>query len=806
MNPYAPSPHDRTEQPPPIRRRLRVTGIVQGVGFRPHVYSLALRLGLAGFVGNDSAGVLIEIEGPAATLDRFETELLASPPPMAAIERIESAPLAAQGEERFTIAPSLQLRSQRTFVPPDLALCADCRRELFDPDDRRHLYPFINCTNCGPRFTIIRDTPYDRPATTMAPFVMCAACRSEYSDPANRRFHAQPIACPACGPQLTWRPSANGMAAAGEGVVPSSSAQARTLAALRSARQMLAAGGIVAVKGLGGFHLACNAADDRAVALLRQRKGRAAKPFAVMAADLATARRYALIDDDEAALLGGRARPIVLLRRRPDASLAQQVAPGQSHLGLMLPYTPLHELLFHLPGDSPQGAVDLPLLVMTSGNLSEEPIAWRDEDALERLAPLVDGFLLHDRPIHVPCDDSVLRVFGGCELPIRRARGYAPAPLLLAGWDAPPLLAAGADLKAAFCLAQGEHAVLSQHIGDMGNLATYMAFGAAVEHLQRLLRIEPEILACDLHPGYLSTRWAQEHGAGRPIVRVQHHHAHIASLLAEHGLVGEQESIIGFSWDGTGYGDDGAIWGSEVLVANCAGYQRRAHLRYVPLPGGDAAVSRPYRTALAHLWAAGIPWEPHLPPVAACPPGERALLDRQLQTGAHCFPTSSMGRLFDAVASLLGVCQAATYEAEAAQELEALLPADWLPQPEDGGAEQGFALLQEGAVTICDPAPLLNSMVAGMAAGRPHAAMAAAFYTALVRLIVQVSLALRAETGLARVGLSGGVFQSRLLLAGAVGALRRQGFDVLLHRFAPPNDGGIALGQVAAAVARLRRD
>ena len=817
MEPAAPAPDNQTGEPPPSRRRLRVTGIVQGVGFRPHVYALAVRLGLGGLVGNDSGGVFIEIEGAAPALDSFQATLLAEPPPLAHIEWITAEPLAVTGERTFVIAPSQAQATQRTLVSPDQALCADCRRELFDPRDRRYLYPFINCTNCGPRFTIIRSTPYDRPATTMADFIMCADCRREYENPADRRFHAQPVACPRCGPQLAWRwnPLSHLLAPDAGCALKPDAAQGDAAAALRNARRVLAAGGIVAVKGLGGYHLACNAADATAVARLRERKGREGKPLAVMAANLETARRYVSIDDDEAALLSGRARPIVLLRKRNGIALAAQVAPGNAYLGVMLPYTPLHELLFYLPESArpeaePHVTASFDLLVMTSGNLSEEPIAWRDDDALARLLPLVDGCLLHDRPIHTPCDDSVVRVFAGGELPLRRGRGYAPAPLLLAQ-TGPPLLAVGADLKSSFCLLQGAHAILSQHIGDMGNLLTYTAFGHAVQHLQELFRIEPAVLACDAHPGYLSTRWAQEHSAGRPVVPVQHHHAHIAALLAETAartggkLDAGDEPVIGFSWDGTGYGTDGAIWGGEVLLANCAGFVRRAHLRYTPLPGGDAAVRRPYRSALAHLWAAGVAWEPQLPPVAACPPAELAALRRQLQTGLGTVPTSSMGRLFDAVASILGVRQVVSYEAQAALELEALLPPGIGPQlPSLARADFAVALAADSNAIICDPAPLLHRIAAGVGAGQPQVELVIGFYAALVQLIERLSLALRAETGINRVGLSGGVFQNTALLAGAVAGLRRHNFDVLVHRFAPPNDGGLALGQAAIVAAQVR--
>lgn len=795
------------------RRRLLVKGIVQGVGFRPHVYTLAVRLGLAGLVGNDGGGVFIEIEGPAAALDRFAEDLRAQPPPLATIERIEAESLAVRGDSAFVIVPSSGGMSQRTLVAPDQALCADCRRELLDPTDRRYLYPFINCTNCGPRYTIIYATPYDRPATTMAGFRMCADCRRQYEDPADRRFHAQPIACPQCGPQLAWRvggAEACGLPATADSTVDltadltADSSTSQTLKAVHHALRVLAAGGTVAIKGVGGYHLACVATDAAAVTQLRLRKGRADKPLAVMAADLETARRYAWIDDDEAALLTGRARPIVLLRKRDGADLAPQVAPGNSSIGIMLPYTPLHELLFHMPGTDAA-----PLLVMTSGNLSEEPIVWRDDEALSLLAPLVDGFLLHDRPIHVACDDSVMRLQQGQPLPIRRGRGYAPMPLALA-LGGPPLLAVGADLKASFCLAQDGHAILSQHIGDMGNLSTYTAFGRAVTHLESLFRIEPEVIARDAHPGYLSTRWAQEYAGERPVVAVQHHHAHIASLVAEQLAAGNPAAlpgnapIIGFSWDGTGYGTDGAIWGGETLIVTFGGFERRAHLRYTPMPGGDAAVQRPYRTALAHLWAAGMEWAASLPPVAACPPFEQALLRRQLESGLHCVPSSSMGRLFDAVAALLGVRQMVTYEGQAAIELESLLPAGIGLRLRDYDRPGcAFAVTDQDGVLLCDPGPLVRWVAAGVLAGMPAQELAAAFHAALVQLIVQVSCTLRAQTGIMHVGLSGGVFQNVPLLTGAAAALADHGFRVLVHRAVPANDGGVALGQAAIAAARI---
>ncbi|RME45286.1 MAG: carbamoyltransferase HypF, partial [Caldilineae bacterium] len=655
----------------------------------------------------------------------------------------------------------------RAFVPisPDMCICDDCLRELFDPADRRYRYPFINCTNCGPRFTIIRNIPYDRPFTTMAVFPMCPACQAEYDDPLNRRFHAQPNACPDCGPQVELR-------------VPGEESR-RGEEAIRGAQEMLAAGKIVAVKGLGGFHLACDATSDRALQTLRERKGRVDKPFAVMARDMDAVRRIARVSPAERDLLLSKERPIVLLKKRDGSPLSELVAPGNRYVGVMLPYTPLHYLLL-----TPR----LPVLVMTSGNYSEEPIVKDNAEALERLASLADAFLLHNRDIHVHCDDSVVRVFEGRELPVRRSRGYAPFPVKLP-FEVSSILAVGGELKNTFCLTRDRYAFMSQHIGDMENLETLQAFERAAAHFQAIFRVEPDVIACDMHPRYLSTRWAEEHAAGRAVVRVQHHHAHVAALMAEHGLDGE-EPVIGFSFDGTGYGTDGAIWGGEVLLADYRRFTRAAHLKYVPLPGGDAAIKRPYRVALAHLWAAGVDWDERLSPVAACPPVERGVLRRQLETGFNTVPTSSMGRLFDAVASLAGVRQTITYEAQAAIEFEALLAA-----AAEGAYRFDLQSAQSDLQFLIDPAPVIRQAAADARAGVPAPVIAARFHRAVADLILRVSLHVRRAAGLKRVALTGGVFQNVTLLALATNALRAEGFEVLTHRRVPPNDGGLALGQ-----------
>ncbi|MBX7213923.1 MAG: carbamoyltransferase HypF [Thermoflexales bacterium] len=747
------------------RRRLRAAGVVQGVGFRPFVHQLATALTLTGHVGNDSAGVFIEVEGASAALDAFEAALRNNPPPLARIEQVLVEEIPALGETRFRIVESAARPGARTLVSPDIAVCEDCLREMADPADRRHRYPFINCTHCGPRYTLIRDTPYDRPATTMADFPLCEDCAREYADPANRRYHAQPIACPRCGPQL-WLADAQG------------AVLCREDAALQAAQAALRAGRIVAVKGLGGFHLACDATNAAAVSALRTRKGRQGKPFALMVADLDAARRVVEVDAEAARLLGGLERPIVVLPRNAAGGVCDDVAPGQNTLGVMLPYTPLHHLL--LAGMGP--------LVMTSGNRSETPILTDNAAALAGLADIADVFLLHNREIQVACDDSVVRVFEGHELPIRRARGYAPFPVRLPR-KVPPLLAVGGELKAAFCLAEGGHAFLSQHLGDMERLETLEAFERAVAHLQRLFRITPEAVVVDRHPGYFSSRWAR--GLGLPVIDVQHHHAHIAALMAEHGLSGERP-VLGLALDGTGYGEDGAVWGGEALIVDAAGARRAGQLAYVPLAGGDAAVLRPYRMALAHLRAADVAWDEDLPCVAACPPPERGVLRQQLERGINVVPTSSAGRLFDAVASALGICQRASYDAQPAIELEAHAALD------DAGPAYPFDLHGADPVRI-DAAPMWRALVADLRAGLSVGQMSARFHRGFVAAWGALAQRLCRAEGIGVVALSGGVFQNTLLLGRMTRSLRAAGLDVLVHRQVPPNDGGLALGQIAVA-------
>ncbi|MFB6435382.1 carbamoyltransferase HypF [Streptomyces sp. NPDC056411] len=782
--------------PAAARRRITVRGVVQGVGFRPFVHTLATGLGLVGHVTNTGEGVVTEVEGAPEALARFGERIGREAPPLAVVEAVDGEDIAPVGDAGFHIRPSRSHGPSRTLVSPDAATCDACLAELTDPADRRYRHPFLTCTHCGPRFTIVNGVPYDRALTTMDRFPMCRRCAAEYADPADRRFHAQPIACHDCGPRLRLL-----LADPADRTGPQRPAEDTD--PIAGTRRLLADGAIVAVKGLGGYHLVCDAAADAAVTLLRRRKARGDKPFALMARHIADIEHLVRVTAEERALLTGPQRPIVLLRRIPgpppgsDAPvLSGAVAPGSPDLGVMLPYTPLHHLLLGLPGDPPGPR----LLVMTSGNLAGEPIVTDDEEALRRLARLADAWLIHDRAIRIPCDDSVVRISDGEPLFVRRSRGHAPFPVPLPV-PVRPALAAGGDLKNVLCLAEGRRAWLSAHIGDMDDFATQLAFEEAEAHLETVTGVRPQLLAADRHPGYRSGQWAQRHTAGRPLVRVQHHHAHIAAAMAEHGLDGSRP-VIGVAFDGTGYGDDHAVWGGEVLLADYDGYRRFGQLAYVPLPGGDTTVRRPYRMALSHLRAAGLDWAEDLPPVAACPPEERRLLARQLERDLNCVPTSSMGRLFDAVSSLAGICHRAGYEAQAAVELEAAaLTAD----EDDGGYPFDLRAAPPGprgpaaADTVADPAPLLAAVVADVRAGTDPALIAARFHTAVAGLVRRCCGQARERTGLETVALTGGVFANSLLAEATAALLRRDGFTVLRHRRVPPNDGGLALGQIVVA-------
>jgi hydrogenase maturation protein HypF len=816
--------------------RIHISGIVQGVGFRPFVYGLATRLGLAGWVRNTSAGVDIEVDGLPETLDDFVQSLRNEAPPLSHIDELTVAYTNPHGFSNFEIIHSEAVPGDFIPISPDVSICEDCLRELFDPADRRYRYPFINCTNCGPRFTIIQDIPYDRPKTTMARFAMCPQCAAEYQNPLDRRFHAQPVACPVCGPQV-WlemptrmagmdmprdkspaysaEPDQSSFSEHPESPVlgrqpddPVTNLQGK--GAIQQARQLLKAGKILAIKGLGGFHLACDATNPAAVEELRRRKLRVDKPFALMMPDVEMVELHCLISPLEHELLLSRQRPIVILRRRPQSPIATAIAPGQNTIGVMLPYTPLHYLLF-AASDPQSPAFDMPPLVMTSGNLSEEPICTGNQEARQRLASLADAFLMHDREIHTRCDDSVVRMFPAtlteraARRPsslylLRRSRGYAPDPVRLA-FDALPLLATGAELKNTFCLARQRYAFLSHHIGDLENYETLRAFEQGIVHFEKLFRIQPQAIAYDLHPDYLSTRYALERSCSEnlPAIGVQHHHAHIAACMAEHGLSGDQP-VIGVAFDGTGYGEDGAIWGGEFLIADYRSSRRAAHLAYSPLPGGDQSIRHPWRTALAFLYAANLPWDKNLSPMRHAaslenqpvPPLEalRVQLEKRINTPN----TSSMGRLFDAVAALLGIRQDVNYEAQAAIEMEAL--AD-LHEPVYYPV---YNEIQAGEIPV---APLLSALLEDMQAGISVAQIAARFHATLAMLVSNLCARLSAQVDSRLVVLSGGVWQNSLLLAQTVSLLQQNHFEVFVHRQVPTNDGGISLGQAAVAIARL---
>jgi hydrogenase maturation protein HypF len=864
-----------------MAQRVSITGVVQGVGFRPFVYNLAERMGLNGWVINHSGGVTIEVEGPEPKVLAFINALEVEAPPLASIESVVTAPLPVRGFDDFEIRRSESQVGRYQLISPDVATCPDCLRELFDPEDRRYRYPFINCTNCGPRFTIIQDIPYDRPLTTMRVFPMCDDCRAEYEDPRDRRFHAQPNACPLCGPRV-WlvenqRIGASENERAGDkasrrepdivegdavgsykvgdeladqGIDPALQRQGcgatadevddapddlhGSDAVFVRARELLLAGKILAIKGMGGFHLACDATNAGAVATLRARKGRPHKPFAIMVPSLDDVAALCKMPPEARQALTSPHCPIVLLDtvdgRQTNARLqvAENVAPSSQVLGVMIPYTPLHHILLRDVGRP---------LVMTSGNLTEEPIAKDNDEALRRLAPLADAFLLHNRDIHARYDDSVVQVVEGQNeasvnermresanvdvseeatkrssekasrrvraeqqtdplsriVPVRRARGYAPFPVRLP-FSGPQIFATGPLLKNTFTLTRDQYAFVSQHIGDLESLETLAHYQSALDTYRHLFRIEPEIVACDLHPDYMSTRiataFAKDHQLGEPY-RIQHHEAHIAACLADNGWAADQGPVIGVALDGTGYGRDGHIWGGEWFVGDYHGFERAAHLAYLPLPGGDAAIRHPWRIAVAYLHALGL--DEALPLGVVCPADVmriRTMVDRELNTPS----TSSMGRLFDAVSALVGVCQSATYEAQAAIELE---------QAIDGtvgnAAAYPFDIVEDHGAYEIQVGPLFEAILAALDQDVSVATISRRFHATVAAMVVAVCQQLRAAHHLNTVALSGGVFQNRQLMALTAPQLTRVGFDVLLHTQVPPNDGGLSLGQAAMA-------
>ena len=763
----------REEPAARTRRRVRVEGVVQGVGFRPHVHRLATALELGGFVGNDERGVFLEVEGPVRSVEEFLRRLGDEAPPLAAVERVEVETIAERGDREFSIVASRARDHREALVSADAATCEDCLRELADPRDRRHRHPFINCTNCGPRYTVVVDVPYDRPNTTMAHFTMCEDCRREYHDPTDRRFHAQPVCCPACGPRLRLL-DADGRALAGDPIAATA--------------QLLREGDVVAIKGLGGYHLAVDATDADAAARLRARKLREDKPFALMVADLDAARRLCVVSPSEAGLLTDPARPIVLLHRRDEGLVAPAVAPGNRRLGLMLPYTPLHHLLM--------AELDRPV-VLTSGNLSDEPIAFRDEDALERLSSIADAFLLHDRGIQTRVDDSVAHVAAGRPGLLRRSRGFVPRPIRLTPGVPRHVLGVGAELKNTVCLARDGHAFVSHHIGDLENYETFRSFLEAIEHLGRLFDVRPEVIAHDLHPEYLSTKHAHdlEDLDGIELVGIQHHHAHIAACLTDNGHPGP---VIGLALDGLGWGTDDTIWGGELLVADTVGFDRVGHLEPVTMPGGVQAIREPWRMALAHLDAAFDGAVPDDLEVVARNAGQWGDVRAVSRSGLNSPVTSSAGRLFDAVSALLGIRDVITFEGQAAIELE---------QHADPTETASYPVDLAGDLPLRLPAgAVIRAMVDDLRAGVGSRAVATRFHNAVVDLLVAACERVRAERGLRVVALSGGVFQNVLLFERTVARLERAGFDVLTHRQVPCNDGGISLGQVAVAAARERGD
>ncbi len=770
-------PQDGAREFAPIRRRIRVAGIVQGVGFRPFVFRLAKEMGLTGWVANDATGVTIEFEGPAERIDEAQRRLVAEAPPLARITGVDARAVTPSGEDAFEIRASRRTEPIAAQVTPDSATCDACVIELFDPRDRRYRYPFLNCTDCGPRFTIVCGVPYDRDATTMARFTMCENCLREYRDPINRRFHAQPNACPECGPHLRYHP-----AHASDDAVADP---------LLATAESLAAGAIVAVKGLGGYHLACRADDEAVVSRLRRRKHRAEKAFAILVADVSAARRFANLSDDDVALLTSRARPIVLAPRRPGTPIAAAVAPHSAELGLLLPYTPLHHLLI---ADAVTRGI--PALVLTSGNVSDEPIAYADDDALVRLAGVADAFLVHDRAIRTRTDDSVarsVRVAGIARpLIVRRSRGFVPESFDLPIAASRSVIACGADLKNTFGLAKGPRVWLGPHIGDLETEASLHAYEDGITHLARLFDVTPEVVAHDLHPDFQSTRYAER--SGLPAIAVQHHHAHFAACLAEHGVV---EPAVGVIYDGMGLGIDGTIWGGEFLLGDLAGFERIGHLRTVPQAGGDRATREPWRMACAWLRES---FGAEALPVPALPErigGDRwqavaALAERRIAAPL----TSSVGRLFDAVAALCHVRDEVSYEGQAAIELEALAAND---------EEAAYPLTIDTANTCLqlDPRPTIRAIVSDLDAGLSTRRVSARFHNALARATIDAAIALIAAHNVSNVVLSGGVFQNRRLLDRVSQGLTDAGMSVLVPQRLPVNDGAIAFGQIAVAAAQL---
>ena len=775
--------------------RILIKGIVQGVGFRPFVYNLAVRYQLTGWVKNTSGGVEIEIAGRQQDLDQFLTSLSEETPPLAQIDSLKHEIITNDGYNSFQIHHSKEVDGGFQPISPDVGVCDDCLAELFTPSDHRYRYPFINCTNCGPRFTIIKDIPYDRPLTTMSGFKLCSTCEADYENPLDRRFHAQPVACPECGPRV-WLESAKN-----PGKIIFTENQA-----VEETQNILSNGGIVAIKGLGGFHLACNAQDDTVLKKLRDRKNRPYKPLAVMMPDLETIKDHCQLSKKEASLLSSPQKPILLLKKKKNSNLPAAIAPGQKTVGVMLPYTPLHYLLFSNAEKFPDSSYSV--LVMTSANISGNPILTDNQDVRDNLSDIADHFLFHDRDIYIHCDDSVARVQRNPDssdseiYPIRRSRGYAPQPIQLP-FSSPSVLGVGAELKNTFCLTKDSYGFLSQHIGDLKNIETLKSFEEGINHFKALFRAAPEIIIHDLHPDYLSTRYALDRSekTGIPVTPVQHHHAHITSCLADNQYHGH-EPVIGIAFDGIGYGDDGAVWGGEFLIADYLTYSRFGQLAYFPLPGGDLAIQEPWRTGLSLLDTYDLSWDMSIPAVKYADSlpekisglSQIQVLQKQLDTKINSPMTSSIGRLFDGVAALIGICYSASYEGQAAVELESLA------DPDEGGS-YSFDISNG---MIVNPGKMLESIIADIQDRVSLAIISAKFHNSLAEMVLEMALLLRRQSNLNRVALSGGVWQNMTLLHASLHRLIKSDFEVLLHQNVPPNDGGISLGQAVIGQKKLQ--
>jgi len=754
---------------------IHITGIVQGVGFRPYVYNLASKHSLTGWVRNTSHGLDIELSGEKGNINLFITQLKNSPPPLAHIDSLSVYPNQYRQFDNFEILISEDSESDFLPISPDISICADCARELFDPSNRRFRYPFINCTNCGPRFTIIERIPYDRPNTSMENFPMCKECQIEYHEPKDRRFHAQPIACPNCGPKVWFEV---------DGKVLGEKENA-----IQIARQWIKNGKILAIKGLGGFHLACDAQNKTAVESLRQRKNRSDKPFALMAFDIETVKKYCEINEIAERLLISTQSPIVLLKPKASSEeLLSLCAPHQNHLGFFLPYTPLHMLLLEPESEIPE------IWVMTSANMSEEPIAYQNEQALNQLGTLADGYLMHDRPIVMRVDDSVSSIVENQQIPIRRSRGFAPDPIRLP-IDSIPTLGTGALLKNTFCLSRERYAFVSHYIGDLENFETLKSYQSAIEHYEKLFRIKPVMIACDMHPDYLSTRYAYDRKSqeNTPVVEVQHHHAHIAANMAENQW-DTREPVIGLSYDGSGFGSDGNIWGGEILITSYESFERRFHFNYVPMPGGDLAIKIPARMAVSHLIYAGIEVDSCLPVSAELTSLELNAIQHQIEHGINAPMTSSLGRLFDAVASIIGLRHRINYEGQAAIELEAIA------DPFECGT---YPLDIEG--DIVNTKLLLQTIVNDYRNGEKPSKISAKFHNAIVDASLLACKIIREDTGISHVALSGGVWQNKLLTSKMIEKLLQHGFSPLIHHVLPPNDGCISLGQIMVALHQINK-